>query len=228
MARTVKDPEERRSELIACARQFFYTKGYESTSVSDIVGEVGVAQGTFYYYFDSKQAILEAMVDEISQQGFALMRGIVADHTLNALEKWNRAMKVVGDWKLERKAEMMTILRVMARDENALLRYKLQEQTIRRLTPEFAKIIAQGVKEGFFETPYVQESAEIVLAIIYSVQDHLSEILLNPPDYDNPVMLVERKFSAVVAAIERVLDAPPGSISLTDTAALNAWFDDTV
>lgn len=54
MTRTAKDSDERRSELIATAQQLFYSKGYESTSVSDIVKAVGVAQGTFYYYFDSK------------------------------------------------------------------------------------------------------------------------------------------------------------------------------
>jgi hypothetical protein len=47
MTRIVKAPDERRSELIATAQQLFYTKGYERTSVSDIVKAVGVAQGTF-------------------------------------------------------------------------------------------------------------------------------------------------------------------------------------
>ena len=68
MTRNVKAPDERRSELIATAQQLFYTKGYERTSVSDIVKAVGVAQGTFYYYFGSKQAILEALVAELTAQ----------------------------------------------------------------------------------------------------------------------------------------------------------------
>ena len=57
MTRIVKAPDVRRSELIACAQRLFYSMGYENTSVSDIVNEVGVAKGTFYYYFKSKQAI---------------------------------------------------------------------------------------------------------------------------------------------------------------------------
>ena len=57
---------------------------YERTSVSDIVKAVGVAQGTFYYYFDSKQAILEALAAELSAQKRALYEAIVADETLNA------------------------------------------------------------------------------------------------------------------------------------------------
>ena len=74
MKRIVKDPDERRGELIACAQKLFYSKGYESTSVRDIVDEAGVAKGTFYYYFESKQAVLEAMIDELVAYSVALMR----------------------------------------------------------------------------------------------------------------------------------------------------------
>jgi len=68
MPRISKSPDERRSELVAAAQQLFHTKGYERTSVGDIVKAVGVAQGTFYYYFGSKQAILEALVAELTAQ----------------------------------------------------------------------------------------------------------------------------------------------------------------
>lgn len=87
MARIVKDPDERRSELIASAQQLFYTKGYEHTTVSDIVKAVGVAQGTFYYYFESKMAILEALVNELIAQQTAYYQAIAADETLDAIQK---------------------------------------------------------------------------------------------------------------------------------------------
>jgi len=99
MARIVKRPDERRSELIACAQEFFYTKGYESTSVRDIVDGVGVAKGTFYYYFDSKLEILEAMVDEAIRQSVALLHEIIADETLPVLQKWAWAFQMVAAWK---------------------------------------------------------------------------------------------------------------------------------
>ena len=85
MARTVKPPDVRRSELIATAQHLFYTKGYETTSVSDIIDSVGVAKGTFYYYFDSKQAILEAIIDELMDQSMAILQKIVSDETLAAI-----------------------------------------------------------------------------------------------------------------------------------------------
>jgi AcrR family transcriptional regulator len=121
MARIVKKPDERRSELIACAQKLFYLKGYESTSVRDIVDEVGVAKGTFYYYFDSKTAVLEAVVDELIAQAQAILQEIVADETLAAIPKWIQAFQVVGNWKIERKDEWIALLRLLQKDENVLL-----------------------------------------------------------------------------------------------------------
>jgi len=226
MARITKNPDERRSELIACAHRLFYSKGYESTSVGDIVDEAGVAKGTFYYYFDSKMALLEALVDELTGQAVALLREIVADEMLPALEKWERAVRVVAAWKAERRAELMAMMHVMQMDENLLLRYSVQTRALQLLSPELAKIIAQGVEEGVFETKFVEESAGITLSIMQSLSDPLYDILLNLDSYDDPGALARRKLAAVEAATERVLGAPPGSLSLIDAQAIAVWFED--
>ena len=226
MTRIVKSPDERRSELIAAAQQLFYTKGYERTSVSDIVKAVSVAQGTFYYYFDSKQAILEALVAELTAQYHVLFEAIVADETLNAMQKWTRAVQVSGDWKIERKDEMIALLRLLQKDENVLLQHKMRMQATQVLSPELAKIIAQGIEEGVFETAFVEESAEIVYSISRTFSDAFAGILLNPDNYDNPAALARRKIAAVQIAIERVLGATPGSLPLVDEQTLAAWFED--
>jgi AcrR family transcriptional regulator len=226
MARSVKDPDERRQELIACAKRLFYSKGYERTAVGDIVGELGVAKGTFYYYFGSKLAVLEAMVDELIVQALALLYEIVADETLPVLVKWARAFQVVTAWKAERKAELLAMLHVMQMGENLLLRYKVQTRAVELLSPEFAKIIAQGVEEGIFRTEFVEESAGIALSIMQGLTDPIYDLLLNPGIYGDPVALARRKVAAVETAIERVLCAPTGSLSLIDSQTLAAWFED--
>lgn len=59
-----KDPEKRRSELIEAAERLFAAKGYEETTVSNIVKEINVAQGTFCYYFGSNDEVMEAMIEK--------------------------------------------------------------------------------------------------------------------------------------------------------------------
>jgi AcrR family transcriptional regulator len=226
MTRIVKAPDERRSELIAYAQKLFYSKGYESTSVRDIVDEIGVAKGTFYYYFDSKTAVLEAVVDELIAQAQAILQEIVADETLAAIPKWIQAFQVVGNWKIERKDEWIALLRLLQKDENVLLQYKMWMQATQVLSPELAKIIAQGVEEGVFETESIQDAVEIALAIARGVRDTIYDTLLNPNRYDDPAALAWRKITAVQTAIERVLGAPPGSLPIIDEQSLAAWFKD--
>lgn len=56
-----KDPEIRRTELIDAALALFGSAGYEKTMIVDIVKKAGVAKGTFYYYFPTKEAVLTAI-----------------------------------------------------------------------------------------------------------------------------------------------------------------------
>jgi len=225
MPRTVKTYDERYAEFLDVAQQLFFSQGYERTTVQEIIDTVGVAKGTFYHYFDSKQAILEALVAELSAQTLALFEAIVADETLDAIQKWARWVQVYGDWKIQRKAELLAIVRVMQADENVLLSHKLRKQTVQMAVPTLTRIISQGIEEGVFETAYVEEAAEIAYAVSRIVSDSIADILLNPDTYEHPEALARRKIAAGQAAIERVLGAAPGSLPLADEKALAAWFE---
>jgi AcrR family transcriptional regulator len=226
MPRVVKDYDERYAEFLEAAQQLFFSQGYERTTVQEIIDTVGVAKGTFYYYFGSKQAVLEAVVADLSAQKRALSQAIMDDNTLSIIQKWTRMVQVGNDWKIERKAELLDLLRVLQTDENIPLLHKLQVERPKVAAPEFAKLIAQGIAEGVFETDYVEESAEIVYAISRALSDTLTDILLNPGNYDDPESLAQRKLAAMQTAIERVLGAAPGSLSIIDAQMLAAWLED--
>ena len=53
--RIVKEHDERRNEIITTAEEFFLTKGFNKTTVNDILKRIGIAKGTFYHYFVSKE-----------------------------------------------------------------------------------------------------------------------------------------------------------------------------
>ena len=227
MSRISKAPDERRSELIDCAERLFYSKGYESTSVSDIVNEVGVAKGTFYYYFDSKLAILEAMIDDLIAQLEAIMRDIIDDETLSALQKWTLTFQVTNNWKIDRKGEMLEVLRALQSDENVILQYKMIQRMREIAAPEIAKIVRQGVAEGVFETPsHPQDAATIALAIGQHFSSSIADALLNQDNYEDPVVYVKRNLEATQTAIERILGAAEGSMPLIDEQTITIWFAD--
>ena len=59
----MKKGERRKQDLLNIAYRMFIEKGYENTSVDDIIIEAGIAKGTYYYYFESKEATLEAVIE---------------------------------------------------------------------------------------------------------------------------------------------------------------------
>lgn len=69
-------PDERRVQLLAAARATFARLGYHRAGVADIIGEIGVARGTFYNYFDSKRAIFAAVVEEMMDEVVAVVQPI--------------------------------------------------------------------------------------------------------------------------------------------------------
>ena len=215
----------RRAQFVATAQQLFYTNGYANTSINDIIRAVGVSKGAFYHHFESKTAVLEAIVAEIVAQLLANLKAIVADESLTAISKWQKVVQLSNNWKLERKAEMIEAFRPMMMDENILLRHKIRAETMKVGVSEMSEIIAQGVAEHLFDVQHIPETAEILLNIINNFGDAMSELILHPEKYDDPATLALQKNAALQTAVERLLGAPDGSMPSIDNKTLIAWFD---
>jgi TetR/AcrR family transcriptional regulator, transcriptional repressor for nem operon len=65
MVRVVKDPTVRRTEILDVAQRLLVTRGYEEMGVQDILDELQISKGAFYHYFDSKLALLAAVIDRM-------------------------------------------------------------------------------------------------------------------------------------------------------------------
>ena len=68
MGRTVKVYDDRRTEILSAAQELFFSKGYEATTVQEIIDAVGIAKGTFYHYFESKVDLLDALIASMTEQ----------------------------------------------------------------------------------------------------------------------------------------------------------------
>ena len=128
MARITKDPETRRNELLDAAEDLFIKEGYEQTSVSDIVKRVNVAQGTFYYYFKSKEEILKSVIDRIFEEARKEIGGLAESAERDSLTRLRAIIQVVFDLK-NRREDFFTYIH---EDRNALLHQKLVGKLIDR------------------------------------------------------------------------------------------------
>jgi len=220
----VKEHDVRRNEILDIAQQLFYQKGYEQTSIQDILTAVGIAKGTFYHYFDSKQTLLQELVARMVAQTSQLIAPIVADPDLNACEKFERFFTQVGQWKVARKGLLIQVLRAYYLDENILLRHTLVNSSFAEIVPFLAAIIEQGVAEGFFATEYVTETAALLMRIMQNFSETMAMLILDPPE--DAVAILAQQLAAHQQAIERVLHAADGSLRLFDLALVRQWLEE--
>lgn len=61
-------PDSRRAELLAAAEELFVSRGIDATSVSDIADAAGVAKGSFYRYFGSKDRVIAALKERFADE----------------------------------------------------------------------------------------------------------------------------------------------------------------
>ena len=222
MART--GGAERRAQFIATAQKLFFTQGYESTSINDLIKAVGVSKGAFYHHFESKTAVLEAVVSQMADHAVGNLQAIIADDSLPAIPKWHKAVHQANNWKIERKADVIEANRLMLMDENTLFRHKIRSEIGNLIATEMGRIIAQGVDEGVFQVDHVSDTAAILMSIIDSLNETMNALFFNPDRYDDPASLALNKKAAVQTAVERLLGAPVGSMPIVDDDTLRAWF----
>jgi AcrR family transcriptional regulator len=226
MARIVnkEEYEIRRNEILDAAQRVVYTKGYEQMSIQDILAEMKISKGAFYHYFDSKQALLEAMIKRLANQIQQVLIPIVEDDHLPATEKLHRLFDAASRWKTDRKESLLSLVSVWYADDNAVLRQKVQTAIIPQIQPLLTTIINQGVTEGAFYTDYPEQVSEIIFSMLLVFGDNLIRLISHPDSDSETLQKLDNASASYQDAVERILGADPGSLPLFDTAILREWF----
>src|SRR6185295_2294547 len=87
MARIVKKSIDRRAEIIKAARHLFQMQEYDKTTMQDVMNALGIAKGTIYHYFVSKEALLETVIEDIVEEAIEKMKAILKKSKGSALQK---------------------------------------------------------------------------------------------------------------------------------------------
>jgi len=201
MTQQRKDPEERKQEILDAAEKLFYEKDYTKTTINDILKAVGIAKGTFYYYFESKEEVLDAIVDRYIQNGLQMARKIALNSRLNAVEKIINILKAGGPKEGSEQETLEQIHQV----DNAQFHQKSLSRTIISLAPIFAQIVEQGIKEGYFQTLYPQETIEMILVS--------GQILFDKGFFKWTRGEIEEKSTVFAYNMEKLLGAKAGTFS---------------
>ncbi|MFR2528659.1 MAG: TetR/AcrR family transcriptional regulator [Clostridium paraputrificum] len=196
--KVIKNGEERKHEILDIAKELFIEKGYENTSIVNILEKVGIAKGTLYYYFTSKEEILDAIIDRISEKIFYKAQEISKDPSLSVQEK---ILGVIMSLNIEDDKEKK-IVNNIHNPQNLLMHQKQFDSIIDNVVPILTKVICEGIEKGIFNTDYPLETVEMILIYTQTVFDSNNNLSMEE---------TLRKISAFIVNLERLLGAEKGS-----------------
>lgn len=195
----------KKDQLLDIALSLFLEKGYDKTSISDILQHSDIARGTLYYHFASKEAIMDAIIDRASRKIFAEAEKICRNETLSVYEKLFALFAGMSMQNLSG-GEMM--IDYLNHPQNALFHEKSNAMILTKISPLLGEIIAQGTSENLFDNPFPKESAEMILLIGIGFLETKSAAS-NPKDF-------KHRTKAMLDTIERILGAEKGSLTLLE------------
>ena len=197
--RIVKSAEKRKSEILDVAEQLFAEKGFDNASTNDIINRIGIARGTLYHHFKSKEDILDAIVERMTREKISRAESIIDDHGIPVLERLTLSYLALN---VNSKAGI-EVLEQMHKPQNALLHQKMQESVINGIVPLMEKLVREGNESGIFNTKYPDNAAEMIIIYSNSAFDDLAPV--TPAE-------MQKKRKAFIYHTERILGAEEGSL----------------
>lgn len=209
--RIVKEAEERKNEILDVAERLFGTKGFDNTSTNDILQEVEIARGTLYYHFQSKEEILDAVIERMIGQMLAKAGTFARQKEIPVLQRLTRmirALQVNEEWG-------GGLMEQIHRPQNALMHQKIQERLLAGMNPMLTGLIEEGVAAGICHTDYPAEVAEMTFLYANTAFDALAA---------QTEEARRQKMAAFIYNLERLLQMEQGSMM---EVVLPLFSDDT-
>ena len=223
MARTVNIEAHRRrsTTFLDTAQRLIEEKGYEQMTIQDVLSELGTSKGSLYHYFDSKEALLEGILDRAIEGYCKPLARCVGDEHLDPVEKlqelFNEMLRDTnGHGRL-----VVGLAGVLENDENALVRQRMERKADARIGPLIKAIVADGVRCKVFTTSYPDTVGDVVLSLLRGLDQRISALFHAAVDDIDQWL---ETIAVFTNSIERVLGLRPGSLIVLETDQLKRWF----
>lgn len=191
MARPVKKPPEQwKKEILTAAQKLFLSKGYEETSISDIMDMAGGAKGMFYRFFSSKEEVMHMLGDQMffENNPFEAIKG---RSDLNGLQKVKELL-AVNQSDTERNNLNLQAIPIL-KDPRILA--TAIEANKKVLTPLWFDLLEEGRKDGSIKTEYTKELSELLPLINF---------WLMPSVYPASAEEIHHKYLFIIEALSKM------------------------
>ncbi len=194
-----KRGDARKKEILDTAELLFASNGFDNTSTNDIINAVGIARGTLYHHFTSKEDILDSVIDRINDTLMQDAKRIAEDKQIPLLDRLTGSIMALNvDSGIGEE-----VLIQVHKPQNALLHQKMQEKLISGIVPVITELIEEGNEEGIFHSPYPKEAAEMLMIYSNAAFDDLAIM-----DSEERI----HKIQAFIFHTERIMGVEEGTL----------------
>ena len=162
----MKKGERRKQDLLNIAYRMFIEKGDENTSVDDSIIEAGIAKGTYYYYFESKEATLEAVIEMMIEKAENIAKAAL----MNPVPIPQKLASVV--YAFQPNKDEIVITDVLERKENIVMHDKIGKKIVEVAVPILSDIVREGIAQGIFVCTNVEERVKMLLIMSQNMFDY--------------------------------------------------------
>jgi AcrR family transcriptional regulator len=203
-----------KKKVIETAHLFFSEKGYDKTSVNDIINKLGISKGAFYHYFNSKDEVLDGIILGYTEEAVDMMYEIVYDPSLNGLEKYIKMFTEAQARRTKNAERFSYLIQLFLNEENLLFRHRYTEKILELTKPPFILILQQGVKEGLFFINHPDETAELIIRLgnIYRTKIAILTSTLN--NNPNNLLKIQSIAEFMQDTVERLLGLDSGKLDI--------------
>lgn len=190
----------KRERILDAMRELFKEGKAGTASVSDIAKKAGIAKGGLYYYFRSKEEVLDALLEQEYADIIASCKAVVEQSDGSAISKLALLLKSYRSSYVD--ASLDEYLHM---PKNAALHQKSLAQILSAMSQIIARIIEQGVADGDFDCEYPLEYSEIMMSVF--------TFLLDPGIFPWTGEELIAKMKALADLLEKGLGTEQGSFS---------------
>jgi AcrR family transcriptional regulator len=207
--------QETRDRIITLATGLFYSQGLEKTPIQKIIDGVGIAKGTFYHHFKSKEDLVAVVLDRLTTRVLDGTADIVNATGLTAHQKLLHLFQRSAAIKLDNLPEALLVLRQMLDSTNPDFMRRIEQAASGRVEPIFCRILTQGQQDGSFNIAYPEETTRMMLAMFMGFRQEVASLTLQAAaGNDLALEQVIRLFTAAEIGLERLLGLAPGSLPI--------------
>lgn len=218
----MKKGDLKRAQILDAAEKLFFEKGYDRTSVQDILDALGMSKGGFYHYFDSKESVLRSVSERRAESRFEKLSSELYGVRRSPVERLNLLLGMANLFEAEDVRFAALMLRLCYVEGDAAMRDHQRRILLDRLAPYVADVIDEGVRDGSFHARRPMEVGRLLLLLALDTDEEACRMLAAEPDNPDAAIGMLELLNAWRDAAENLIGAPYGSIRLFDAAKMVA------